>query len=79
MLIPVIYIPILYVPFWMEVVFEMLLVIMTIIAFIYEARTWVTGKSGDYCFFEGAQDKSIGLISDCDPNDASCFLNKNYK
>jgi hypothetical protein len=72
------YIPVLYCPFWIEVLFEIGFLLFTIIAFIYEVKTWVLSKKSDYCHFEGVLDKSDGMVYDCDPADPECHLNDNH-
>lgn len=77
--VPIIHIPILYTYFWIEIVGEIVFSIVTVFAFIYELKTWILGRSGDFCFFEGASDWSEGLDMDCDPRDPDCHLNKNFE
>lgn len=73
-----VYIPILYAPLWVEITLELALIGVTVLAVMYELKTWILGKSGDFCFFEGVADKSERLSLDCDPADPSCYLNKNF-
>lgn len=76
--VPLFYIPILWVPFWMEIVLEAGMVAIVIIGFIYEARTWILSKSNDFCYFEGIKTKSDSMLYDCDPGDTECLLNRRF-
>jgi hypothetical protein len=76
--VPFLYIPMFYVQFWMEILVEAFLIFFTVMAFVYETRTWILSKRADFCHFEGINDSTPGMLYDCDPGDAGCILNKNF-
>ena len=74
---PLFYLPFFYFPLWFEVIAEIFLLSLTVIGFIYEAKTWLLGKKADLCAFEGFRGYSEGMDYTCDPGDIDCDLNSN--
>jgi len=72
--VPLLYIPVFFVPFWTEFIMELLFLIMTVIGFFYEIKTWIVSKKNDFCFFEGLNSKSTGTTYDCNPGDPGCHF-----
>lgn len=72
---PLLHLPFFYFPLWIEVVVENVLLVLTVIGFLYEAKTWLLGKKSDLCHFEGINNTSGGMVYPCDPDDLDCQLN----
>lgn len=75
---PLFHLPIFYFPLWVEVITENVLITGTILAFLYEAKTWLLNKNSDLCHFEGIKNSSDGMIYPCDTNDPDCLLNEDF-
>ena len=74
--VPLFFVPVFYVPFWMEFAVEIWFLFMTVFGFIYEVKTWIVSKSNDFCFFEGLNTRSEGMTYDCSPGDPGCRLDR---